>query len=225
MKVRLTQQDLAEVVFSTNEDTRNRFRETFGEEFEEFLDSIFQPYERLIEFEDKMEEDERPAWVHRFLFNAFNNLLISFHLLISGFVVPAGNLMRQHAESVAMALLCSHRKIETFQKFVTNPQKFRMDKSLKLVNNNASLLNVDAEGWQGFQDISKWYNNYSHASVTALANLQLFNTPSGLVVGSEFDPGKVDAYRKEIRLRIDACKSLFGTIKQAEQHLITIRDS
>jgi len=42
-----------------------------------------------------------------FVCTATDSLIPSVQLLLSGMPIPSGNLMRQHAEATAMALLCS----------------------------------------------------------------------------------------------------------------------
>lgn len=219
----LRREDLAKVVFSDNEDTRELFRKAFKDKIEKFIDCAFQAYQCFTQMESKVPKDTRSAWVQMFLFSAFNNLITSFHLLISGFAVPAGNLMRQYAESIAMALLCSHSEIDTFKRFEPCPEKFPVHKALVIAGQkkNKRILSLDHGGWAEFQKISQWYNHYSHGSVMTHANQLVFNSGGTLVIGGQFDPAKLEEYGKEVCLRISACDVLVNTIKQIEQRLAT----
>ncbi len=70
----------------------------------------------LKQFTKSVSADQRAAWVEMFLFAAFNSVLTSAHLLLSGFLIPSGNLMRQFGEACAIAMLASHRKINMLER-------------------------------------------------------------------------------------------------------------
>jgi hypothetical protein len=86
--------------------------------------------------------NKRSAWVDQFLFPAFNSLLTSFHFLISGLSIPAGNRRRHYGEALAMELLLSHWQIDTFDVFDRDPGLFRVDAALERVGRkrNRQLL-------------------------------------------------------------------------------------
>ena len=95
------QQQISEFILSGDKVTRNHFVQNFGAEIEQFIKAISLVYERINKLEGGVPQNMRSAWAWMFLYNAFNNLVTSFHFLISGFVVPSGNLIRQFAESIA----------------------------------------------------------------------------------------------------------------------------
>lgn len=174
-----------------------------------------------------LKPDIRAAWVEKFVFTAFNSLFVSCHLLISGFLVPSGNLMRQYAEAYAMALLCSHHELDVLRRFDKDPGRFPVHNAVQLVRNrrNMRVLNINARGWASFETISKWYDHYSHASVLSLATVAVLKTPGSLILGGEFDDGKREAYRKELRLRVCAMTRLCeltvvvqNNVKVAQSH-------
>jgi hypothetical protein len=88
--------DLEAVLFADNEMVRARFKEAFADLIQQFLDQSERVCAQLCRFG---RVDIREAWVEKFIFSAFNNSFVSCHLFISGFSVPAGNLMRQYAEA------------------------------------------------------------------------------------------------------------------------------
>ncbi len=68
--------------------------------------------------------------------------------------------------------------------------------------------------------LSAFFNDYSHSSAFSLANMTILSQPGSLVpLGSGFDADKVGNYRKEIVLRISACKVMIDTMKVVEMHL------
>jgi len=212
---------ISEFVLYGDKETKNHFIQNFGAEIEQFIRSIFQVYERIAKLDSTVPQTMRSAWARMFLYYAFNNLVTSFHFLVSGFIVPSGNLIRQYGESIAMALLCSHPLINIFDRFNSDPTKFPVHKALSIASQkqNARLLNLNRGGWQGFQEITKWYDYYSHASPISIAHLHPFDKPDQMVIGCEYDPVKVGFYKDEIRRRISACNRLFETVEQVERHL------
>ncbi len=219
---KISQQQMKEMLLSGNEETRQKFLESLGAEIDKFIRAVTLVFERFAELDDRLPKEERPAWVQMFLYSAFNSLLTSFHLLISGFTIPAGNLMRSWAEAIAMALLCSDERIKAVEALKTNPRKFPVHKALDMVKQkkNAQILDINKKGWDSFQRISAFFNDYSHSSVFSLANMAMLSQPGSLVpLGSGFDVDKVGNYRKEINLRISACKVMIDTMKVVEMHL------
>jgi len=217
----LSAEDIRAILFSGNEDTRKKFLQHFGSEIDSFVSEIERSYNRLQEMPPRVRHDKRSAWVDEFLFAAFNSLLTSFHLLISGFNIPSGNLMRHYGEATAMALLLSHRQINTFDLLEKN-FRFSVQKALNIVkrNRNAQLLGVSEQGWEKFIEITSFYDQYSHPSVFAAASTHIFSLPGSRQVGGEFDLEKKDYYQKEIRLTISAAQRLYETIEVVEHHLV-----
>lgn len=209
------------ILFSGNEETRQKFLQHFGSEIDNFVSQIVRAYNRLEEMSFRVPYDKRSAWVDEYLFAAFNSLLTSFHLLVSGFNIPAGNLMRHYGEATAMALLLSHRQIDTFD-LLEKQLRFPVQKALSIVKRkrNAQLLGVSQQGWEKFIEITSFYDQYSHPSVFAAASTHVFSSPGSRQIGGEFDLEKTMAYQKEIRLAGSAAKRLFETIEVAEHHLV-----
>ena len=218
---KLSREELFEIVLSDNKATRDKFLSAFPNEVDAFIDGIVQVFDHLAELDNKMRKGERAAWVQMFLFSSFNSLLTSFHLLINGFLIPAGNLMRSWSESLAMAILCSDAQIDIFDKFKANPAHFSVQKAPDIVmrKNNARILNIDKQGWKKFLEIRDFFSKYSHATAFALSSMTMIQVAGQLFIGSEFDNGKINEYRKEMRLRISACERLVDTAKVVEMHL------
>ncbi len=205
-----TRSDLEAVLFADNEVVRSRFKEGFADLIRQFLDESERVCEQLRNFGTALTTDLRAAWVEKFIFSAFNSLFVSCHLFISGFAVPAGNLMRHYAEASAMALLCSHHAIDVLVHFDRDPRRFPVQDAVQLVRKrrNTQLLKINAQGWASFEAISKWYDQYSHASVLSLATQAMLATPGSVNLGGQFDDAKREEYRKELGLRVSAMARL-----------------
>jgi hypothetical protein len=222
MSATLTNDEVRAIVFSHNAEVRQQFAQYFQPKIDDFIVNLTRAYGRLQEMPSRVPYDKRSAWVDHFLFVAFNSLLTAFHLFISGFLIPAGNLMRHYGEAVAMALLLSHRKINTFDVLEREPSQFPIHKALDLVKQkrNAKLLGIHSEHWEEFSKSISFYNLYSHPSVYAGASLDIFSSPGAQHIGGGFDPAKLEDYTNEIRQSISACMRLHDAIVVAESHLI-----
>lgn len=221
MSVLLSIEKARAILFSGNEEARQNFLQHFGPEINNFASEIVKSYNRLQEMASRVPYDRRSAWVDEYLFAAFNSLLTSFHLRISGFNIPAGNLMRHYGEATAMALLLSHRQINTYD-LLDKSLQFSVQKAPNMVmrTNNRQLLGMDQEGWKQFVEINSFYDKYSHPSIFAVASTHVFSAPGARQIGGGFDLEKKEAYQKEVRLAVSAAQQLFETIKVAEHHLI-----
>ena len=123
-----------------------------------------------------------------------------------------------------MALLLSHRAINTFDE-LRRDLRFPVQKALDMIKRrrNARLLGVDNQGWEQFSQITSFYDQYSRASVFVAATTQILSSEDARQLGREFDPGKLDGYRKEINLSISASERLYKAIVAAESHLRSSR--
>ena len=219
---RLSHKEIADAVVNDTKATRERFLAAFPVATSEFTDALKRVYDRLADLDDSLPRDRRTAWVQSFMFSSANSLLTSFHLLINGFSIPAGNLMRHWSEALAMALLCSDSRIDTFRLLDANPAQFPVQKAPDIVmrKNNARILGLSKKGWLKFQRANAIYQKYSHASALSVASMFLMTGDGGLIIGSEFDPGKIKSYEKELSLRISACAFSLDTAAIIESHLL-----
>ena len=222
----LTVEQIRRALISDNGDVRARFLKEFPSEIESAAHELYLTCRLLKQFTKSVSADQRAAWVEMFLFAAFNSVLTSAHLLLSGFLIPSGNLMRQFYEACATALLASHREIDMLARLENNAKRVRAGESVRKVGKprNQELLSIDPNGWERFAKIRCWYNNYSHTSVLALASVNLFDRPNMLMVGSAFDGEKVDEYRQELRLRSSAAECLRDVITACGQHVQSAQD-
>lgn len=213
--------DLEAILFSDNSGVRCRFQKHFADLIQQFLDEAERAYGRVHSFGRGLRADLRAAWTEAFVFSAFNSSLTSCHLLISGFSIPSGNLMRHYAEASAMALLCSHHAIDVAQRFDQAPTKFPVHRAVQLVRErrNTKLLRIDAPGWAAFEAIAKWYDQYSHASALSLATQTMLGEPGGRILGGEFDDDKQAEYRKELRLRVSSMARLYDLVAAVEENV------
>ncbi|MDB4951423.1 MAG: hypothetical protein JWM27_4072 [Gemmatimonadetes bacterium] len=205
----LSPEEVQALLLSGNEPVREQFLASFGPGLHNFSMLMSRAFRQLQSIEERVPHEMRSAWTYQFLYVAFNNLFTAFHLLFSGLLVPAGNQMRQFAEALAMALLCSHRAIDVFVRLQRDMERFPTHDAIRLVNKarNRSLLGIDAEGWKQFDEITRFYDAFSHSSILAVASTHIFGT-GGRQLGGEFDPAKFATYQREVSLCLSGAMRL-----------------
>lgn len=212
LKDKLNKVDFRKLVFTSNTKVRKKFKDFFSHEIESFIESIFVAYTAYKLIDEKCKGDKQKSYTAAFLFNAINNLVNSFNLLISGYLVASDNLMRHFMESSAMAILVSSKNLVYFERFTQEGNKFPVHKSLTFVSKNLNKLKIKHENWDKFIKLKRFYDLSSHPSAFALASIFNFSRKGGVAIGTDFDPVKLIPYRKEIEGRISAAKCLKNII-------------
>jgi hypothetical protein len=209
------------LVYSSNASFQAEFKNHLGAEVEEFVSGFANVYRRYEGMSPPGDEDYRAAWVQAFFYSALNSLLVSTHLLVSGYLIQSGNTMRQFAEAMAMGLLSSHPLIDVFERFQKAPKQFHTHKALEIANRkrNRQLLDLNADGWKKLMKITSFYDQFSHVSALGVASIQLFGTDGGVALGSEFDVKKLEMYGLELRRRSSATGPFGDVIETAKEIL------
>jgi hypothetical protein len=190
-------------VFDDNAEVRSLFEKHLGPEVKEALLRIASGYRAYRELEDRVVLDLRAAYVEAYAFTALNSLITSTHLLVSGMIVPSGNMMRQYGEAIAMALLCSEPKLKVYERLKAAPKKYPVHKCIYLLGNKKvqGTLGLNPKELAKFQRLSKFFGNYSHVSQLGLGSQFIFSKPGWLGLGGAFDLAKVEQYRHELSWR------------------------
>jgi hypothetical protein len=208
--------EVKRIIFGEDEfETRFQFFKAFETEVGTFLDRVTIAVNKFEGLSKYAGRDQRRAYSAAFIWNALNDLILSMRLFLSRYQVPAGALMRQFAESIAMSLLMFD---PSQVKDLTNLDKYGVHTAMDKVGQKkiSAKLGIDRAGWAQFQKASKTYDKLSHASALALgAGSMVFET-GAMLIGGVFDREKTDAYRREISLRISAAERVTDT----EDHLI-----
>ena len=219
---RLTLEEIRAELLSTDEEVRAEFLRHFGSELRNLIESLYGAYYQITEFSSQVTREKRAAYVEAFLLAALNNVLTSSKLLVSGLLLPAGNLMRSFNESVAMALLTSHRLIRVYEELDRLGTRYPVHRSIQKLSQRRNLkrLKIEPALWTQWQKITSHYNQYSHSSYFALAAQAKFSQPGTRILGSDFDEAKVPAYRQELRGRISAADALENLVPVLVQNVL-----
>ena len=210
----LTAAEVRDVVWGGNAEVQKLFKEHFGDELERAIQVLGDGYSKFQQLQNSVALDERTATVQMFIHVAIASVIASLHHLVSGYPIAAGHMMRHYTEAIAMALMCSDEATGVYKKYAAHRGTFPVHKSPQMLrqrsirNALAKSIGFDEAAWEQVLAISQLYDTLSHASALALGFHMLFTEEGGLVVGSEFDPAKIDEYGSDVIRRRSAAESL-----------------
>jgi hypothetical protein len=198
------------VALSGNDDVLQQFQRHFDQTLNDAVRALHQTYLAFRGLEASCPLVPRVAAVETFLFAAIDAVTTSLALLVRGWPVPAGNLMRQYSEATAIALLFSHPSIDAYDRWERAPDAFDCRAAPHVVarRRNRQLLDLDNEGWARFLQIARWYSQLSHASGVSVGANTLLDGSGGVALNGSFDPSKVDYYEVELVRRRSAADVL-----------------
>ena len=112
---------------------REWFRRTFSRLVRETAVEVARVHNAQRHFASKLARSERAAAVLGFTHTALHSLVTSVQLLLSGYPVLSGHMMRQYAECSVMAVLCAVTETEVFDRYIANPQAYPVHQCMELM--------------------------------------------------------------------------------------------
>jgi hypothetical protein len=191
---------------------RASYLKHFGAEVEEFSDAMTSAFMNWRSLDVNSEKDNRHAYVSAIVYTAISLHIQSLKAFLSGLSVPAGNLMRQTLETIALALLCSGKDLGVLDRFMA--QKYSTNYAIGNVIRKVERLGLEKEGVEALREGQKFYHNYSHPTHLTMAAAVKFSDKgiAGLYVGAAFDERKLEVYRKEVAGRLSLARAFSGFI-------------
>jgi hypothetical protein len=217
--------DTRALVFGDNAVAQDWFARVFSADVRQCIAAVTKAFNRYKDLSDTIALEKRPATVTLFVHAAVNSVLTSLHLFVSGFPIPAGQLMRHFAECIAMAMMCSDPSCGVYELYAADRRNYPVHKSLDLVTQQRiskalqKSLNMDKENYSKFAKFMKFYDHHSHASALTLGYSMVFTVAGGLVLGSQVDPSKKAQYKAELRSYSRACNTLVVLVTMLERVL------
>jgi hypothetical protein len=206
-----TPDDFRKLLFAGHAYVRHEFYRALSEKIDAAVIAMTAAHTSFRAFESAaLPLNERSAHVQAFLWTSFNSAASSLFLLLSGFVPASGNLMRHFGEALSMALLCSDPRINTFIKVKQNPESFSYHDALRLVNKkeNRKKLDIDEKAWEQLMKLTKFYDNFSHATMLTVAANAMLEAKGQIILLGEYDPAKASTYDWELTARTSAFRVL-----------------
>jgi hypothetical protein len=185
----------------TEEDVevRGKFLKLFRAEVIKFSEAMAEAFLNWRTLDVGAEKNDKHAYVSALVYTSIHLHILSMKLYISGYSVAAGNLFRQVLETIALALLCSGKDLNTIEKFMN--KKYATQKSVQDLIRHADKLGLNKDSVKDIKDAVSFYHKFSHISLLTIASGMSFSKQS-LFVGCSFDQEKMESYRKEINGRI-----------------------
>ncbi|OXI83588.1 hypothetical protein CFB40_21095 [Burkholderia sp. AU31652] len=165
-----------------------------------------------------------------FLLGVLDDVMVSTKLLLTGKLMPSGNVMRQAIEGVAMAILCS---TEDELVIVERPRQGdlrgrywelvwaddRLVQGQRAVDQlalNAEALGINPEGIASLQAAQKFFHPFSHCGRVAIAHRAALDQPGVFNLGGHFEIAKLDGYHVHLRQQTNLC----SVLAPALEHLL-----
>lgn len=189
-----------------DQEVKREFRVHFSAEIDHFIEVLGKAVIEWRSLDDYLNGDTRKAACSAFVYITITTLLLSMKLLIEGYLIASGNLLRQVTECMPMPLLLACKDLDVYKRF--EKDQYSTNRSIQDAIRHAKKLSVVKKALEDLKGTQKWYDRYSHPSKGTLAAYMSFDVQHGLYVGTSFDKGKVDAYKKEINLRVNMAESI-----------------
>lgn len=214
----MTSEDLIRnVVLDFPIDVAGDFKRRFANELEEFIAVMATAYDKWTEFDSGIGGDTDRAHISSLIYGAINLHAMSMHLLISGFLIAAGNTQRQVLECIAMALLASKRNLGYLKRYIEG--KFSTNKAIDVVLKKHKVLNLNQAALQALRVGRNFYNQFSHPTLMTVAAHISMSFPGNLYLGAAYDSAKLPQYTKEVRNRMSLAKTFGNFIEATKQNL------
>jgi len=209
--MKIERDEIIGIICSVDEETIGTFTSRFKNEMEQFVDVIVESLNQFDVISLNYNGEERMATILLYLFNGIRLLINAFHLLFMGYLIAAGNLMRQSMESINMAILMSIPQSE-YVKFKRKGTDYKVNYASARITAMLDDTRISREAWDNWIEIETQYNLSSHPTAFALSECYDFHKHS-LAIEPLYDVDKEIAYLKEIDRMINVAQNL-GNIFQ-----------
>ena len=210
-------------LFDDDKWVKDKFAEHVSEDLlalSERIAAVFAIYPRLNDAANAA-ATEQAAFVAGFIFGVVDDILVSTKLLLTGKLMPAGNVMRQAIEGVALALLCSSKdlmivqgkngrnvQVRYWERVKQGDRLVESHKAVAQLALNRNALGVTEDSVTRLKLAKRHYSQFSHPGLVGIASRVSLGIEGQVYAGGNFDPEKVEAYKVEIRERIGLCSIL-----------------
>lgn len=191
-------------ITSDDADTRAKYVARFqakAEMFSAFMGEAFLGWRSI---DNNVGKNEELAIVSALVYAAITLQIQSMKLFLSGNTVAAGNVFRQVLESIALALLCSTKRLNVLRLFIDD--QYSTNNAVRDVVRHAQKLGLNKDALEVLKKVQAFYSMYSHPTKLTIASSMAMSGKE-LYVGASFDEEKLFAYRKEIEGRLGLAKT------------------
>ena len=205
--------DVVEELYDADEAVREQFMNAVSAEAVKFAEVFAPLFAMFVNFEKDCQGSTQRALVAALMHGVLDDLLTSVKLMLSGKLGPSGNLARQAAEGICMAIMCASPaqlafrtdKANYWELLAGRDERAEGNKAPHQLLKNSEVLGLDKTGAEQLQRTLETHHPHSHAGVLAMANRMDLGAPGMIHFGGHFDESKVDAYKKELAQRLSLC--------------------
>ncbi len=187
-------------ITTDDSEVRGEYLKHFEGAAKGFSVSMAKAFVKWREFDNEIKGNEGRAHVSALVYVAITLHVLSMKMCLAGQTAAAGNLFRQVLEGIALALLCSGKELDVLKRFMKD--KYSSNDAIRDVLKHHKKLSLKGDALQVMKSSQDFYHNYSHVTKMTIAMAMSFSQKGGLYVGASFDHGKLDAYKKEVNLRV-----------------------
>jgi hypothetical protein len=208
---------IAHEVIGEPTETMRRYLSHFGGEADSFIGQLTAAAETWEKYSSikstkHTEEHTRALGISgAYFLNSINAALVSMRLLLSGFLIASGNASRHGVESLAFGILLPFPNSHAFRDW--DEGKGIEHKAIERLIRNAETCGVRKGAVQELAKQAKWFDQFSHPSRIAIANLSDPDTEPGFFIGSTFVEKRLPFYKKDADNRISLAKFIDNTIR------------
>jgi hypothetical protein len=196
-KLAKLEEQVAKEVFNENLAAHLVLKEQYAAECASFIKICAHDFHSLFDFYSSIGREKHHFYTFSYLFTGLNSLLISFRLLLLGYLPASGNMKRQFIESIAMSALCADNKIVPIERIENG--RFTSNGAVKKLVKNAKKLRIEEESISWFKPLYESYHEQSHASFFSLGSAVSFEETSiFFAIGSVFDQDKKEIFDAQI---------------------------
>jgi hypothetical protein len=211
-----TEEMIRKELFEWDIEIANQYLTTYPEQLQRFFKSMDMAYHAWKKFDETVNENRARAHISALIFGTLSLHLTSTKLLVWGLLVPSGNIMRQVLETVCMAFLASKPALGYIELYESN--RYSTGKAVRDVLRNSKKLNLARDALDILKEARDFYDKFSHPTLLTMTTFIALGGDN-TYLGASFDPGKQDAYQKEISTRVQVAGLLTNMIQRIRYNL------
>jgi hypothetical protein len=225
-------------IFENDNWVKEEFSKHCSNELLKFAEVLAESFKRYPQIQ-ALALDEQAMYVAVFVHGIFDDLITSTKLLVTGKMIPSGNLMRQALEGVAVAILCSSRRlllipkkgckrktcieIKYWERVKELDSRVDSNKAIAHLDLNKTTLQVNQDAIAEMKKAVKRYHPFSHPSLVSIFS-RAAETESEIMysIGGTFNESAIPMYKDEIKQRTELCRVLPNLIELLIVNLNTV---
>ena len=211
-----------ELIFPDLNPSYNKFKQKLGPQLDAAITAITEAHLELQETNTRWPRERQKSYVRLFLYTSLNNLVLATHFIAAGYLQPAGQQLRSHAEAIAMAFMLMLP--DQWERFAVAPAKYPAHDALHNVQKRKNMrrleamIPLDAANWAAFVRSWKLYDHHSHAGALSASLHLRIAWPVRSILGGEYDPAKRDQYAADLRRITLGARSLKAVTTSIVEH-------